>query len=432
MQRILLFLLTLTLLATAPADARKHVSRDTYAQGRDSEDAIYLESVRQRLAGHRDAAYELLNECLHINPNSQEALYDMAMIKLSTSALLDSASVAEGSQLLQRAYLVDTTNNDIRAQWASHLLSRGRYAEATSIYEQICATPTKAHHSLYADMGTLIQLYEIRGMYPEALAAVERIENLEGPDAMTAWERYQIYQCLGNHERALHTYDSLLVKAMPDPATPIYIREQLKRVPRYHDKFSSLQQELLLSLEGNDHVSIRTLCTQMEALIPEHLVFYLQESISCLAMADTTAALDACHRGFNYIQPSQNPDFAAQLYATCGDIYTAQRNIEAAVEMYESAFQCDSTLTAICNNYAYQLALLGRQLELAEKMSLRAMEEYPDDASIIDTYAWVLFRQGRYREARKAIDRALRLADDPSEELYQHRNSIYEALRHNK
>ncbi len=395
--------------------------------------SLYLESVRQRLAGHKDAAYELLAECLRINPNAQEALFDMARLKLSLSALVDSAFVAEGDSLLRRAYAVDTTNADVREYLARHLLGRGDYEEATHLYERMCSKRQPS----YGDLGVLIQLYEIQAQYPQALAAVERMETLEGADAMTAWERFQIYQCMGQRERAMQTYDSLLVKAMPDPTVPEFLKQQMQRQPMYYEKVKSLRTQLLAALDTGDSIQVRDLCRQGEVFEPDFLPYYYYESLSHLTIGDTLQALDACTRAFDNIEPvaaeenSTSPgdrNLAAQIYGIAGDLYSALHNSEAAVEVYEEALKRDTLSLSLLNNYAYQLSLLARDLPQAREMSTVIVEQEPDNVTFLDTHAWVLYQMGEYKEAKKYIDKAYRLADDIDEEMQQHRKAIYEAL----
>lgn len=392
-------------------------------------DALYLENVCQRLKGNNDAAFELLNECLKLRPNAQEALYDMANLKLGTSSFFNKEWSAEGDSLLRRAYAVDTTNIDVCQRLAQHLLGRGDYAESTRLFERLCRVKSPD----YSNLGMLIQLYEIQGDYPKALEAVNRMEALEGPDAMTAWERYQIYQCTGERERALQTYDSLLVRAMPDPSTSDYIKDQLTRQPMYYEKVKALRDSLVASFDTNDSLVIQSLCQEGQLFEPDFLPYYYYEALMAYRIHGAAAALDACRRGLNQIDPTQAPkdytnEFRSiiELYNLTGDLYTEVGNLEAAVEMYDEVVQRDSTLIMVLNNYAYQLSLLGRDLEKAERMSRQTLQEEPDNPTFLDTYAWILYRMGRIKEARKYIQKAIKFSDEPDETLIEHYAVIWQ------
>lgn len=51
------------------------------------------------------------------------------------------------------------------------------------------------------------------------------------------------------------------------------------------------------------------------------------------------------------------------------------------------------------NLYAYSLAVRGERLELAQEYIARALALNPEDASYIDTQAWIYFKQGKVDEA---------------------------------
>ena len=62
------------------------------------------------------------------------------------------------------------------------------------------------------------------------------------------------------------------------------------------------------------------------------------------------------------------------------------------------------------NNYAYYLSLRNDRLEKAAQMSLRSNELAPGQPSFQDTYAWVLYQQGKYAEAQQSSDAAKKWA----------------------
>ena len=77
------------------------------------------------------------------------------------------------------------------------------------------------------------------------------------------------------------------------------------------------------------------------------------------------------------------------------------------------------------NNYAYYLSELGEQLDKAEQMSYRTIKAEPKNATYLDTYAWILFMQKRYSEAKIYIDQTLQNDTDTSAVLLEHAGDIY-------
>jgi len=82
----------------------------------------------------------------------------------------------------------------------------------------------------------------------------------------------------------------------------------------------------------------------------------------------------------------------------------------------------------VLNNYAYFLALDNRNLERALTMITRALALAKNNSTYLDTMAWVLYRLGRYAEAKKYMQQALSLDRDKSAELALHYGDILHAL----
>jgi tetratricopeptide (TPR) repeat protein len=70
-----------------------------------------------------------------------------------------------------------------------------------------------------------------------------------------------------------------------------------------------------------------------------------------------------------------------------------------------------------------------RELEKAERMASKAIELEKDNATYIDTYAWVLFQQQKYAEAKVYIDQVLNIVgkepDKDDATLIEHAGDIY-------
>ena len=73
-------------------------------------DRLFLEAVRQKQKEAIDAEYELLRAALDIAPYAPEALYEMAVLKLSYSVYSDTLARAEGDSLLRQAVELDPDN----------------------------------------------------------------------------------------------------------------------------------------------------------------------------------------------------------------------------------------------------------------------------------------------------------------------------------
>lgn len=74
--------------------------------------------------------------------------------------------------------------------------------------------------------------------------------------------------------------------------------------------------------------------------------------------------------------------------------------------------------TTVLNLVGYILADTNRRLPEAEKLLARARELSPGDPAILDSWGWLLYRQGKHREAVRVLDRAARFSPREPEILF--------------
>ena len=87
---------------------------------------------------------------------------------------------------------------------------------------------------------------------------------------------------------------------------------------------------------------------------------------------------------------------------------------------------------SLLNSIAYQYALEDYRLDEAEKLIKEVYENTQVTSSYADTYAWVLYKQEKFEEARKHIDLAIDLAKKKSPEILLHAGDIYQKLGYGK
>ncbi|MFD1769623.1 tetratricopeptide repeat protein [Sphingobacterium suaedae] len=111
------------------------------------------------------------------------------------------------------------------------------------------------------------------------------------------------------------------------------------------------------------------------------------------------------------------------IYAGLGDLYHKLKMSDVSDVAYEEAIKLDSTNATAMNNYAYYLSERNEKLDLAEKLSKQSNELDPSSGTFQDTYAWVLFKQEKYKEALKWMEKAVQ-SSSPSAVLFEHHGDI--------
>ena len=119
-------------------------------------------------------------------------------------------------------------------------------------------------------------------------------------------------------------------------------------------------------------------------------------------------------------------DLASDLYGFLGDVYHDMGKADSAYQAYDSALVYKDDNIATLNNYAYYLSLERKNLDRAAEMSYKTVKAEPNNAIYLDTYAWVLFEQGKIEEAYTYINQAIKNIS-PTEEnasIYEHAGDI--------
>lgn len=115
------------------------------------------------------------------------------------------------------------------------------------------------------------------------------------------------------------------------------------------------------------------------------------------------------------------------LYSAIGDTYYQWKKIPETFRAYDNSLFLLPSNAMTLNNYAYFLTESGGDLARAHNMSRQAVEAAPDNSTYLDTYAWVLFKQGEYAKALEQQRKAIEIAEkeeDTSAELYEHYGDI--------
>lgn len=127
----------------------------------------------------------------------------------------------------------------------------------------------------------------------------------------------------------------------------------------------------------------------------------------------------------------ENQYLQSLIYAGLGDLYHKLEMADVSDVAYEEAIKLDSTNATAMNNYAYYLSERNEKLDLAEKLSMQSNTIDPASSTFQDTYAWILFKQQKYPEAIKWMEKAIQ-SGEPNAVLYEHYGDILSKLGRSK
>lgn len=139
-------------------------------------------------------------------------------------------------------------------------------------------------------------------------------------------------------------------------------------------------------------------------------------------------ALKIFKQGVKRAKKLKDNKLRSQYLGYIGDIYHEMGKEQMCFRAYYDALLYDDNNIPVLNNYAYYLSLTGRGLDKALMMAHLAMSLDKSNATYIDTCAWVLYKMGRYEEAKKLMLRALSLDGQRDADLLAHYGDILWAL----
>lgn len=158
--------------------------------------------------------------------------------------------------------------------------------------------------------------------------------------------------------------------------------------------------------------------------IPDAYQFYFYLGASKYQQEKYQEALTVFEEGLEIIG-DDNPPVKSDFYAQIGDLNYHLGNRDIAFENYEKALKLNPQNLGVLNNYSYYLSLRNENLDKAERMSGITVKAEPTNPTFLDTYGWVLFKQGAYTMAKIYIENAVKYTEEePSAEVLEHYGDV--------
>lgn len=411
--------------------------------------------------GRYDEAAKVYEELVNTYPKKIDYLYDWA------NALLHQGKYEESIELLDRIETNIGVSEDISVQKYRLYLKLDRIEDAVAeINKVIKKNPTEARF-----YGMLAELYKSQGKNELALQTYEELLRIDPNNPYIHLSLAEYYEESGDSEKAaesirrafknpdlnidtkiqilLSYYDlsernpnvkreayelnELLVQTHPDDpkARSMYgdflyrdsrleeAREQYREAVKLdNSKFLIWRQLLFIESELQDYGAMLSESQTAMDLFPSQPLFYFFYGAAGVRKKKYEEAIEAMETGVDLVL--ENDALKSQFYANLGDAYNELKQYEASDKNYDLALELDPQNFYVLNNYSYFLALRGEKLEQAAQMARTCVELQPNSASYMDTYGWVLYKQGKYKEARDWLQRAVDKSGQESDVILEH------------
>ena len=415
-------------------NAIKAVER-LYSQDKSRDDLLEMLYELYQQTEDYPMAIETLNRIEAAEGKSERLSY--AKSEMYTKQGMKQAAIDE-MKALARQYPNDL---NYKGMYADMLLRNDEEQQALRLYNEILAEEPDNTRALVS----LRSYYRVQGETELVDSLTELI--LLNPATTTEQRVYMMRQMVGESERAggdstqvLEMFHKMLQQPQKnaDIAVLCAAYMDLKKMPRdtigamLHtvlqiapDNAAARLQLVSFAWDRKDHDEVISLCQEARQYNPEEMAFYYYQGMAYYQKDQKDDALGAFQNGISVITRESNPAIVSDFYAVMGDLLHQKGMARQAFEAYDSCLQWKDDNIMCLNNYAYYLSELGQQLDKAEQMSYRTIKAEPKNATYLDTYAWILFMEERFAEAKIYIDQALQNDSDSSAVITEHAGDIY-------
>lgn len=184
---------------------------------------------------------------------------------------------------------------------------------------------------------------------------------------------------------------------------------------------------LQLAVEKEQPEQIHALSVEGRKYAPGEVAFYIYDAFALSQMEREEEAIRVLETAEEKMDSTTEGEVRSQMLALLGDLRHARGEKEKAYAAYDKAIAYDKNNLLCLNNYAYFLSQEGIDLDRAAAMSKQTVEAEPSNPTYLDTYAWILYMQENYTQAKIYIDETMKHAEAVPENvtLYDHAGDIY-------
>ena len=359
--------------------------------------------------------FELFAQIAEMYANAQQfdsaAVYIESAIRLNQSDpslfarqaiyLYSSGKKAESKQVLQHAILIHPTDARLVAQLVETYNAENNLDSVRVFSEKLVELKEiKAEDRVvFERIGAVLMRANQRDIAKKVFLKTLNFDP-ENPYALFYLGRMEADS--SRYDAAKVYFDRLVAadSTVPDGWTNLaFLYQQKKQLD---------SAEIILELAARNVTSDR-----------DNIQFFLAQILSQKNMSDSAIAVlkTAIVEG---------GDTVRALFQT-GAEYEKVKNFEKASEAFELLLTIEPNHHPTLNYFGYMLADRGERLPEALDMIERAIKSEPESGAYLDSYAWVLYKLGRYQEALVQIQKAVaKTNNDPV--VIEHLGDIQFAL----
>ncbi len=390
---------------------------------------------------------KVFTELIRLNPEKSDSYFDLG------NAYYLQQRYDDALKLYDRLEKITGSTDELTINRQKIFLKQGKTNLAgEDLEKKIKDEPNQIRYYLL-----LAEIYNSTGKADDALKVLERAKKVDPNNGMVHLALAEIYRDKNNKDASFNELE--LAFAIPE----LDVNQKIRIVTGYFPKFpeanakaSALELSKIIvtahpkdaranALYGDmllqNGKSTEALASYQKSLAIDNQQYEVREQMVRLQLSNNeidnvikdgeeTLSFFPNQAGMNYLvgvawlQKKQHSKALSYLknatalefedkemlslaYSSLGDVYHEMKNNKSSDESYEKSLSYNPDNVFTLNNYAYYLSVRNEQLDKAAGYAKRANELQPKNASFEDTYAWILFKQKKYAEAKVWIEKAI-------------------------
>ena len=419
-----------------------------YENNGQNEEALEIyEALYQADPNNTEHAYDLANVWIKLNkPNEAIRIYNELEAKLGINEELSMRKqriyLATGKSKkaldeLEKLAQANSWDSRILSMLAEYYIIEGKNDEALKTYKKIQEIdPDNA----YIDI-SLADFYRQRGDMDKAAESIKKGFANPYLDADTKIQVmmsfYSQVKDYSGIQKDVTELAAILAGAHPNEPRVMMLYGEILMVDENYKKAKEVLSEVVQTDPGKfqlwdyllrssaileEYEDLARDSQQAMELFPVQPIPYYFNGVANYMLKNYEKAVKSLQAGVKII--AGDKDLTSDFYSIIGDAQHSIGNNEASFEAYELSLKANSENALVLNNYAYHLSLAALQLEKAAQMAQKAVVLSPENSFYLDTYAWVLYKQGNYTEALNYIEQAMKYTPDTSATVLEHYGDI--------
>ena len=293
------------------------------------------------------------------------------------------------------------------------LNSEKQYEKAIEILKEGIDSPALARFRK-AFQQSLVRTLVMNDQPDEAIKIIKAIQETEPDSLQWAYMEGWVYYSSKQWDKAIEVYVPLLERAIDAGDAQVRnIRYDLSRC---------------LAFSGRADKAIELL-DQMIQDDPKELLWKFQKGWVYYYSKQWPAAI----KQFQEILADsengiQNEALIRQTKFSLSAAFVQNKQFREGEIILEKIYEQDKEDISVCNDLGYLYADQNKKLAQAEEMIKKALDAEPENNAYLDSMGWVKYRLGKFEEAKKYLEQAVKESESGDAVLWDHLGDCYNKL----